>query len=537
MKGYLSIEEITKRKHFEHIDIIAGKEGLSRFVKWIHVVEVIHIRNLLKGDELILTTGLGFKDDEELFLQFLEQLIECGAGGLCLEMGTNTTRVPLNVIKLANAHQFPIILFTKEVRFVEITQDIHATLINQQYQMIADLERYSQQLNMKLLEMNDYDEILSFCQFYLGVQVVAQFADGNCCFYPELSKEKREELLHQLKKAKGKKQAKIAKQSVSLLGSEYGEVSILSNERNLNDYDYLILDRTVTALAQHLLRTLYIEERKHVEESQWMMDWLDGLHNEEEIHEHLAFLEPGLQLNGAVVCVGKFQPIKPGIDTDRTYVKLWIRTIFEQFGFHLFTLEVRADLVFILGNKRSCEDWKERVEEVFKKVHQHEGNGKRSIKSYRFGIGKYKEKLTGVARSYQSAREALSLKKRASDNGMSMFYDDLHLYRILSVIHEHADLDNIVTDYLAPVIDHDKRFNGHLLETLKAYLSCSGSKQETAKRLFIVRQTLYHRIEKLENLLGADFMQGEKRLALELMLLAKDYLNMDEQLDREPFSS
>ncbi|MCP5972660.1 helix-turn-helix domain-containing protein, partial [Klebsiella pneumoniae] len=52
----------------------------------------------------------------------------------------------------------------------------------------------------------------------------------------------------------------------------------------------------------------------------------------------------------------------------------------------------------------------------------------------------------------------------------------------------------------------------------------NGSKQETAKRLFIVRQTLYHRIEKLESFLGADFMEADKRLALELMLKAYDYL-------------
>ena len=55
-------------------------------------------------------------------------------------------------------------------------------------------------------------------------------------------------------------------------------------------------------------------------------------------------------------------------------------------------------------------------------------------------------------------------------------------------------------------------------ETLKVYLHTNGQKKDTAERLFIVRQTLYHRLEKIEQLLGPDFMQPEKRLALELML-------------------
>lgn len=45
-------------------------------------------------------------------------------------------------------------------------------------------------------------------------------------------------------------------------------------------------------------------------------------------------------------------------------------------------------------------------------------------------------------------------------------------------------------------------------------------KKDTAERLFIVRQTLYHRLEKIEQLLGSDFMQTEKRLALELILFS-----------------
>lgn len=56
------------------------------------------------------------------------------------------------------------------------------------------------------------------------------------------------------------------------------------------------------------------------------------------------------------------------------------------------------------------------------------------------------------------------------------------------------------------------------------YLACNGSKKETAERLFVVRQTLYHRIQKLQQLLGADFMKPEKRLAIELMIQAYEYL-------------
>ncbi|AMX83874.1 hypothetical protein GS3922_09485 [Geobacillus subterraneus] len=95
---------------------------------------------------------------------------------------------------------------------------------------------------------------------------------------------------------------------------------------------------------------------------------------------------------------------------------------------------------------------------------------------------------------------------------------------MIIVLDKYSDLREAINRYLGPIIEYDRKYNGKLLETLKVYLQCNGSKQEAAKRLFIVRQTLYHRMEKLERFLGTDFMEADKRLALELMLKAYDYL-------------
>jgi purine catabolism regulator len=109
-------------------------------------------------------------------------------------------------------------------------------------------------------------------------------------------------------------------------------------------------------------------------------------------------------------------------------------------------------------------------------------------------------------------------------NATYYFYEDLHLYRLISLMSKHVNLKELAAEYLQPVIQYDQKYNGKLLETLKTYLECNGSKQEAASKLFIVRQTLYHRLQKLENILGEDFMDHEKRVAIEFMLLVQDYL-------------
>ena len=51
--------------------------------------------------------------------------------GLCIEIGDYFDHVPVELIAMANAHHFPIIIFEEIVRFIDITQDLHTYIINQ----------------------------------------------------------------------------------------------------------------------------------------------------------------------------------------------------------------------------------------------------------------------------------------------------------------------------------------------------------------------------------------------------------------------
>ena len=43
--------------HHYHMKLVAGREGLSNLVDWVHVVEEMDYVHFLKGRELIITTG------------------------------------------------------------------------------------------------------------------------------------------------------------------------------------------------------------------------------------------------------------------------------------------------------------------------------------------------------------------------------------------------------------------------------------------------------------------------------------------------
>ncbi|MBA4536309.1 PucR family transcriptional regulator ligand-binding domain-containing protein [Bacillus aquiflavi] len=527
MRSYLSVEEILTRKHFECSEVVAGIDGVTRSVKWVHVVEVTNIKKLLNGQELILSTGVGWKENDALFRSFLLQLIESDAAGLCIEIGAYTSKIPDGIIALANSYSFPLILFHEEVPFVEITQDIHSLLINQHYEMISNLESYSQQLNKNSLQFESYEEILLFLHEYIHVDVMLIFEEIEAVV-PNLTKNDQEEILQKMKEGD---KLSTAHQPVQVFGNEYAQLMIHSKNRSLTEFDLLILDRTVTAIAQHFMRNLFVEEKKRNNESEWIKEWLSEGHSEEVIREYLMYYDPERKWNGGVVCICKlYATVKRDHHVDDPYFKLIFRTIFEQQGFAVFITEIRDRLVFILINKRSKKAWKARMKEGFQRIKNAEFVRKQKFANTPFAIGKYVNQLSEIHKSYFSAIETLKLINKLSKNNDWHFYEDLHMYRLISLINRHTDLQEIVMEYLEPVIQYDKKYNGQLMETLKTYLAYNGSKQKTAKHLFIVRQTLYHRLEKLETLLGKDFMTSEKRLAIEFMMLAYDYLISTKQV-------
>lgn len=529
----MTMKDVLTRKYLKDAVLIAGQAGLNRLVKWVHCMEVTQVSHLLKGHELVLTTGLGWNGCEETLHSFVEQLIRSNVAGLCVELGVHARHIPDPVLTLADKHNFPLIVFREEVPFVEITQDIHSLIINQQYALISNLEVYSQELNKILLTIDHYEPILKSLHNHLRVQVFLKIHEYDIYTVPRLKEPKGayEKAQVQLKEANGN----VMQQSIRILGENYAQLIISSKERLLTEYDALIMDRTVTALTQHLLRDLYIEEKKLSEGTQWMTDWLNGQINEEEIFDQLSYRNLTDQLMGGVVCICKQKPPfkKNRAKIDSTYFKMLFRTVFEQQGFYLFTLEVKNQLVFILGDMRANVEWKHRVQSALNRMKQLDGAGRNRLGNISIAVGKYVANLYTINRSYETAKEAMLLQDMYKKDTLSFFYQDLHMYRMLSIIDKNSNFKEIIYEHLGPVIEYDKKYNGELLPTLKTYLACNGSKQETSKQLYIVRQTLYHRLEKLEKLLGADFMQVNKRLPLELMVFAYDYLGNNERINWE----
>ncbi|MNE36210.1 Purine catabolism regulatory protein [compost metagenome] len=105
-----------------------------------------------------------------------------------------------------------------------------------------------------------------------------------------------------------------------------------------------------------------------------------------------------------------------------------------------------------------------------------------------------------------------------------LFYEELGVFQLLLNLNDGKTLENFIRSYLGPLIDYDQSKGSELLLTLRVFLDHDGSKQIAARNLFIVRQSLYYRLDKITELLGEDFMLPENRISIQVALRAYQLL-------------
>ncbi|MFL6071787.1 MAG: PucR family transcriptional regulator [Actinomycetes bacterium] len=113
--------------------VVAGSRGLGRTVRWTHVAEVLDIAHLLKGGELLLSTGVAFPTDEVELAQAVRALAAAGTSGMVVELGRRyETALPAALLSAADETDLPVIELRKEIPFVQVTEAVHALVVGAQ---------------------------------------------------------------------------------------------------------------------------------------------------------------------------------------------------------------------------------------------------------------------------------------------------------------------------------------------------------------------------------------------------------------------
>ena len=153
--------------------VVAGSGGLEARVRWVHVLELADAAHLLQGGELVLTTGVALPAEPALLTRYAADLAGAGVSALAVELGRRYVgSLPSALVRAAADSGLTLIAFEREVPFVEITEAVHAKIIDAQLDELRASERLHEVFTELSVAGASPDEIVRQAAILAGRPVI-----------------------------------------------------------------------------------------------------------------------------------------------------------------------------------------------------------------------------------------------------------------------------------------------------------------------------------------------------------------------------
>ncbi len=142
------------------------------------------------------------------------------------------------------------------------------------------------------------------------------------------------------------------------------------------------------------------------------------------------------------------------------------------------------------------------------------------------GIGTTARHLRELADRYKEAQVAIEVGKVFDDDKMIIHYDNLGIGRIIYKLPR-----TLCEMFLGEVFKKSPidALDQETLETINRFFENNLNVSETSRKLFVHRNTLVYRLEKIKKLTGLDLREFDHAIVFKVALMVKKYLNSQEQ--------
>ncbi|MEU6542153.1 PucR family transcriptional regulator [Streptomyces sp. NPDC046859] len=525
-------------------EVLAGGDRLGRTVRWVHAGEVPNIASLLKGGELLLTTGYGLGTRPADQRAFVRTLADRGIAALVVELGARFSRLPAALVDTARAAGLPLVQLHREVPFVTVTEEIHTEIVNGHYALLQRAEEVHRRCTEALLGGGGVPQVLAILADFAGNPVFLETSDGRLLYAAGAGPEGTDPLQVWEGLRGPHKEAPPPAGSVLVevpgggagTGSVRARLVLLPVRGPLAPVHRIAAERAAGILAVVLMQARQEEELAARGRGDFLTDLAEGRVTPEDAPAQARVLgfKPGsgpllpvvMRLGDGLAAPGGAS--RPGAESGGGWAVL-ARAVGEELAsvgvpvlLGVRPVEGRVPLLLGLRSESERPAVADRVAAALRAGAERAGMRRPGAPPPVVVVGE----AGGWPAASASLRHAAETATAAQGLPDVPWYDarrldiDLLLWRL----RDHPGLAAFVDRAIGPLRAHDERSRPPLLPTLETYLAHAGRKAETARELHLNRQTLYNRLARIGELLGTDLDDPHAVLALSLALRARRYV-------------
>jgi purine catabolism regulator len=496
--------------------VLAGRDGLSRRVRWVHTTELSDIAALLREGDLVLTTGIALADTPEGLAGFAHSLAESGAAGVFLELGRRWSDAPRALIDACESVALPLVALRREVRFANVAQSVGERIVDQQLSELRDSQQVHDTFTALSVAEADRKEILEAVSHLAAATAVLESDERRVLDYVPGPGDAAAFLddWHRRSLAVRPRERTAWDSSQGWLIARIG--------RDDRRWGRLVLD----APNPPTPRMIAVAERGAAALAMHMLHDRQRTSGERQLHHELlvALLadatSPGVeqrcQLAGFPTTNRRFIALalrdadvrRPSAPADELLAAVVHASA---------TKGVPAIIATVDGVVRALLSVPRRMSAI--KAADDIAAALPSRLSFLAAAGGEVDRFSTLDRAMREARQVLTALRADAPTGKVHHLVDVHVRGLLTLMGDDERLQSFSDRELGPLRAADRSQGGRLEQALRALLDHPASKSAAAASISISRPVLYERLAQVERLLGVDLDDGETRASLHLALM------------------
>ncbi len=516
--------------------VVAGTPGLTRAVRRVNVMEVPDIVPWVRPDGVLLTTGYPLREPGTDLRALVADLDARGVAALAVKLHRYLDVLPAEMVDEAERRGLPLLVVPDEVRFDEVLSEVFTSVASERASVLERRDDLHRRLVDAVLAGGGLGEVVeTVATTFAGAAMVTTVdgrvlcqvgADdqwtavrGSSVFHPSgrFRTERSTPGVHEVADLPGS-------HAVVPIGGgrvDHGRLVVFSPDRGLAPADLTVLERAAEVAALCLTKELAVTAVESKYRGDFLRDVLAGRSGRAaDVRAHARAL--GWDLDRPMVVVvaaletSAAPPMSPGYQGPlalERFSAAW-STVVTHADRSIPVVGFAAEVVALLpvtgeGQERAV------VQRAVRGVRGDGGGGRRPFAA---GVSRLVAGVDGLPDAYEQARKALQAGRRLHGPTAVVHFDDLGVFRLLSLIEDRGELDRFVAETLRDLADRTSAEAATLRTTLQVLLDTNLNVAEAARLLHFHYNTLRYRIGKIERVVGPFTTDPNLRLDLALAL-------------------
>lgn len=540
----MKIKDVLQLFQEQAISLVAGANGLNNMVESVNIMDSPDIENWAKAGDLILTTAYTIKDNPLLQEQLLTKLKACGCAGLGIKTKRFLPEIPIKMLDIADQLDFPILELPLTLSLAEIMNPIISNIVNRQSVLLQRSNEIYKSMTAVAMSGGGLPIIISCLGKITQCPVACYDANGmliNHWLPTNIPKQdvsillSLKKLLHSSQPTSNLSDKNSSAQSITVENHSYlkisgpilsnneifGSMTIFQRSNAFSDINLIALEHACTVATLEFLKQKAVTESHKL----YSRDILEYLLFSDLKQPNISGIIDSSTLTQAKVykCV-IIEPDTSENEYTLPILSIKLYEIVQQIiaaNYSLSLVSERAGKIIVL--LASVKNFNHE-NEMYKKLQQCIANIDPPRK-VSIGIGTPELDIRAVRQSFHDALTCLKLGRLLKGHGKIT-----HPYEIAgySMLLADKETTHILAQLYDPIIDKleksDQDLGTEFLKTLENYLEFDKSLAATAKELYVHRNTLANRLERIADISGLDLEDREQLFCFRLALRRRKIL-------------